>query len=455
MTTQREHAIVIGGSMAGVLAARALTDHFARVTLIERDTLPDESAHRGGVPQARHTHGLLARGLRILEAYFPGFERELAESGAVRVHWMRDTIQLIPTGWTPRFDSGIVTYACSRAHLDGLIRRRVRALPNLTIMGGWNVGGLVLEGERVVGVQIAPRPHTLGDAGELRADLIVDASGRGSHAPDWLQAHGYAAPTETRVDAKLGYSTRVYTLPPDFQPDWNAILMMTTPTLPRGGVFQAIEGGQWMLTMAGTNGDLPPTDEAGLLAFARSIPAPPLHDALDRATPISPIYGYQRTGNLMRHYERLARFPAGVVVLGDAVCAFNPVYGQGMTAAALGAQTLGRWLARDGVDGRAFQVALAKSNAPAWQMAINEDWRYANTAGDYPGAIVKRLNGYVDWLFDAAPDVPEVTQTFLQVMHLVTPSAALFKPSLVWKRLRWRKGGTAGKRLRTETVREA
>jgi 2-polyprenyl-6-methoxyphenol hydroxylase-like FAD-dependent oxidoreductase len=439
-TPKRDHAVVIGGSMAGMIAARVLSAQFARVTLIERDTLPSDETptHRAGVPQARHIHGLLARGLRLLDAYFPGFESELAASGAVRVHWMRDTIQLIPTGWTPRFDSGIITHACSRAHLDTLIRRRVRAIPNLTIMDGWTAEALCIADGRATGVQVAPRPRTAGAPHVVDADLIVDASGRASHAPDWLTANGYDAPLETRVDAKLGYSTRVYTMPPDFAPDWNAILLMTMPARPRGGVFQRIEGDQWVLTLAGTNGDLPPTDEAGLLAFAHSIPAPPLHDALARATPISPIYGYHRTGNLMRHYERMARVPAGFIVMGDAVCAFNPVYGQGMTAAALGGEVLDRWLRRDGRDGRAFQQALARSNAPAWLMATNEDWRYPNTVGVYPGKIVARLNRYVDWLFDAAPDVPEVTQTFLGVMHLVTPSAALFKPSLIAKRLRWR-----------------
>lgn len=450
MATKRQHAVVIGGSMAGLLAARVLADHFEHVTIIERDTLSDldeNTRQRHGIPQARHIHGLLLRGLQIIESYFPGFERELADSGAVRVHWMRETIQLIPTGWTPRFDSGIVTYSCSRPHLDALLLCRLYPFKDITIMDGRSVSGLLHDGEKITGVRVDPRPraHAYGESRELYADLVVDTSGRGSQAINWLKLIGFPAPAETKVDAKLGYSSRVYKMPPDFAPDWKAILMMTTAARPRGGVFQQIEndhaadGSVWMLTLAGTNGDLPPTDETGLSAFARSIPAPPLHDALERATPITPIYGYQRTGNLMRHYEKLTQFPSNFVLMGDSVCAFNPVYGQGMTAAAMGAQTLDAWLKEGSGDGLKFQAALAKSNAPAWQMAITEDWRYSNTTGNYPGNLVKVLNRYVDWLFDAAPDVPEITQTFLQVMHLIEPSTALFKPSLILKRLKWKK----------------
>jgi 2-polyprenyl-6-methoxyphenol hydroxylase-like FAD-dependent oxidoreductase len=438
MAAAIKRAVVIGGSMAGLLAARVLADHAEQVTLIERDKL-DADGHRPGVPQARHTHGLLARGLQIIDRLFPGFERELAESGAVRVHWMRDTIQLIPTGWTPRFDSGLVTYACSRPHVEKLVRRRLRALANVRIMDGFQAVGLRSDdARRVIGVTIEPRPRRSEDARDLAADLVVDASGRGSQTPAWLAALGCGVVEETRVDARLAYATQSYRMPPSFQPDWNALMMMTTPSLPRGGVFQLIEDGVWMLTLAGTNGDAPPTDVDGLRAFAATIPAPPLHHALDVATPITPIFGYQRTGNLWRHYERLERMPSGFVVLGDAVCAFNPVYGQGMTAAAMAVEQLDRWLRGGGRDGKRFQAMLARSNQAPWLMATNEDWRYPLTEGAYPGKIVERLNGYVDWLFDAAPDVPQVTQTFLRVMHLVTPSVALFNPSLILKRALWR-----------------
>lgn len=438
MTQDRGRAVVIGASVAGLLAARVLSDHFSSVTLIERDKLPSAAEHRGGVPQARHIHGLLARGLRILETLFPGFEAELDAAGAPRIEWMRDTLQLIATGWTPPYSSKFYSRPCSRLLLESLIRRRVLALPNLELLEGYSASELLGAHGRVTGVRLEARRG--GDTRALDADLVVDASGRGSRAPEWLAALGCDAPAETHVNANLGYATRLYRLRQ--HPGWRGLFMMTTPALPRGGVFIEIENGVWMMTLAGTAGDVPPTDEAGLLAFARSIPAPPLHAALEQAEPLTPIYGYRRTGNRLRHYERLRRFPRGFVVLGDAVCAFNPIYGQGMTAAALGAVELDRWLQAGGGDGRRFQKRLARRNADAWMMATYEDFRYP-TEGAPPPRIARALNGYVDWLFDAAPDVPEIPNRFLRVMHLVMPPVSLFDPRLILKRLRWQRHNTS------------
>lgn len=436
MTEDRAHAVVIGASVAGLLAARVLSDHFDRVTLIERDKLPNGAEYRSGVPQARHIHGLLASGFQVLESLFPGFEAELDAAGAPRVEWMRDTIQLIATGWTPPYDTRFYSRPCSRLLLESLIRRRVLALPKVELIEGCSAGALMGTQGRVTGVRLEARRRGAGDTRTIDADLVVDASGRGSRAPEWLAALGYEAPSETHVNAHLGYATRLYRMTK--HPGWRALFMMTTPALPRGGVFIEIENGLWMLTLAGTAGDLPPTDEAGLLAFARSIPAPPLHAALEHAEPLSPIYGYQRTANRLRHYEKLRRFPIGFVVLGDAVCAFNPIYGQGMTAAALGAVELERWLKSGSSDGRQFQKRLARRNADAWMMATYEDFRYP-TEGAKPPFIARILNRYVDWLFEASPDVPEIPDRFLRVMHLVRRPVSLFDPRLILRRLLWRR----------------
>ncbi len=436
----RERAVVLGGGIAGLVAARVLSDFYAEVHIIERDTLPTNAVHRGGVPQGRHVHGLLMRGAQLLDELFPGFTHELEVNGAPRLHWMRDTVQLLGAGFTPSYDSGVETVACSRPFLEHYLRRRVLALPNINLISGQKVIGLVADvtHARVTGVRLAAR-HGDHDADHdvLSADLVVDASGRGSHAPAWLSEHGYAAPPETHIDAGLGYATRVYQMRDGYDPGWKAILMLTTPARPRGGVFTRIEHDRWVLTLAGTAGDFPPTDEAGLLAFAHAIPAPSLHEALAHAEPLTPIYGYRRTDNQMRHYEKLERMPSGFIVMGDAVCAFNPVYGQGMTAATLGACVLRDWHSADDplLDGRAFQSRLASAVADPWLMATSEDLRYAT--GHVP-LSARVVNGYVDWLMRAAVDVPEVTQAFLQVLHLVKPSASLFHPRLIVKRLRSR-----------------
>ncbi len=428
---EHHQVLVLGSGIAGLLAARVLSDHFARVTIVERDHLPTDASPRSGVPQARHAHGLLMRGLTVIERMFPGFTAELAAHGAPRVEWMIDTLQWIPAGWTQRYPSGIVTWATSRALLESLLRQRVAALPNVSFEEGKAACGLVTNPDqtRIIGVSV-------DDCSDiLRGDLVVDATGRSSHLPEWLQEIGYDAPAETVVDAHLGYVTRVYRLPDDVQPDWKALLIMTTPERPRGGVFQQIEDGKWMMTLAGTAGDYPPTDADGLYAFAQSIPAPPLHDALAVAEPISPIYGYRNTANRLRHYEQLERLPDGLAIIGDAVCAFNPVYGQGMTVAALGAEVLDASLRdRAGFASLRFQQRLAKSNQQPWQMATGEDYRYP-VDGAPATALIMRVNRYADWLFQAGCAEPAITSTFLAMMHLMAPLTAMFRPTLIARRL--------------------
>lgn len=430
-TTDTHRALVLGSGIAGLLAARVLADHFERVTIAERDTLPTDASYRSGIPQARHAHGLLMRGLEVIERLFPGITDELEAAGAPRVEWMIDTLQWIPAGWTPRYPSGIVTWATSRALLESIIRRRVAELPNVDFVEDKVVCGLVTNPDRtrIIGVSL------LSCLDILRGDLVVDATGRTSHMPEWLTEIGYRAPEETIVDAHLGYATQVYRLPDGDQPDWKALLIMTTPERPRGGVFQLIEDGKWMMTLAGTAGDYPPTDEAELRAFAQSIPAPPLHDVLAVAQPISPVYGYRNTANRLRHYEKLDCLPDGLAVIGDAACAFNPVYGQGMTVAALGAEILDQSL-RQGFSSLIFQQRLAKGNQQPWQMATGEDYRYP-VEGTPATPFIKRIDRYADWLFQAGTVEPEITSTFLSMMHLKSPLTAMFRPSLIARRLRY------------------
>ncbi len=449
---KHDYAIIIGASIAGLLAARVASDHFASVIIIERDTLPDDDAQRAGTPQSRHVHGLLVRGLEIMRAMFPTLDDDLDGADVPRMEWMSGTIQHIPSGWAPRYASGLETRPVSRAALEAIIRRRVKAIPNVTFMTGVQVADLITNAEKtqVIGVHTVPRRATghasasksgsvLGEGANnfsLYADLIIDCTGRASKMPDWLGVLGYETPREEIINAHLGYATRTYQMDASFQPDWHALLMLPSVESPRGGVLTEIERGKWMMTLAGV-GDLPPTDEAGLSAFVDAIAAPPLREALHHATPLTPIYGYRRTENRRLRYDKLKRMPRGLIVMGDAVAAFNPVYGQGMTAAALGAQVLDLHLRAQESKGfeLAFQRQLVRTIAPMWLMAVTEDARYPTTDGVCWRGVYKLLNRYNDWLFARLPHSLTISQSFLRVLHVIDPPTAVMRPRVLWARL--------------------
>src|SRR6266545_3175134 len=345
-----EEAVVIGGSMAGLLAARVLADRFDRVTVIDRDRFPDGAKFRKGVPQSRHLHALLASGLQILEQLFPGLEAEWVAAGAVPIEWPRDMLVLTRRGWSDRFPTGIKILSASREFLEWGVRRRVAAFGNVRFLEGRDVTGLLADADRrrVEGLRIRARSSGGGQeaaAEELRAGLVVDASGRNSRAPEWLAELGYSPPAKATVTSFLGYASCYYAIPADFDADWRVLFLQADPAAnARGGVLFPIEGNRWMVTLAGRGRDYPPTDEEGFLAFAGSLRSPLLHEAIRGAERLTPIHAYRQTDNQRRFYERLPRLPQRFLVIGDGVCAFNPLYGQGMTVAAQSALVLDRLL---------------------------------------------------------------------------------------------------------------
>lgn len=445
-----DHAVVIGGSMAGLLAARVLADHFARVTILDRDQFPQGPAFRKGVPQARHVHVLLTRGQMVLEDLFPGLQSDLAREGAVPMDWIADTKSLNAAGWVPRFSSRFQTHVCSRDLLEWCVRRRLGEHPNVEMLGGCEVTGVVAAdgGGRVVGVRLRrrlEREHSVGNEEQLAADLVVDASGRDSRAPEWLAGMGYSAVAETVVNSFLGYATRSYERPGALVNEWKLLLITSRPPENvRAGVILPVEGGRWIVTVSGASREYPPTDEEGFLAFARGLPTPIFAEAITPAQPLSPIYGYRRTENRVRHYERLRRWPDGFVVLGDAVCCFNPVYGQGMSVAALAAQQLDAMLRSRSADGHGrdeaslrpgaawrFQRALARANRVPWLMATGEDFRFAGTEGGRRGALTRLLHRYMDGVQRVAARDPRTLLAFIEVAHLLRSPLLLFQPRIV------------------------
>jgi 2-polyprenyl-6-methoxyphenol hydroxylase-like FAD-dependent oxidoreductase len=444
-------ALVIGGSIAGLLAARVLADHFSQVTLMERDHFPDEPAFRAGVPQGRHIHLMLMRGQQILDQLFPGLTKELEAAGAPRLDLFKESRTYTAFGWCPRFSSDFWGITCSRELLEWGIRQRVAAHANVRVLAGYEAIGLVPNAQKtgVAGARVRLRSadtHTPGPEEELAADLVVDASGRDSKAPEWLEALGYARPPETVINSFPGYASRCYQRPENFQGDWQLLgILYKPPDFKRGGVIIPIEGNRWLVTLGGAARDYPPTDEAGFLEYARSMPVPHLYDAIKDAQPLSPIYGYQRMENRLRHYERLARWPDGLVIFGDAVCAFNPYYGQGMTVAAQSALALDqclreqrqRWPNGDLAGlGRRFQKALAKITATPWLMATGEDFRSPETEGGRPGFLTRLTFGYTDGVKMLTIQSASAYRIYTEVAHLLKPPAVLFRPGIAFGVLR-------------------
>ncbi|MDZ8083193.1 MAG: FAD-dependent monooxygenase [Nostoc sp. DcaGUA01] len=444
-TATENKAIVIGGSIAGLLTAQVLTKYFDRVIIVERDRFPEQPEQRHGVPQAYHVHALLIRGQQILEQLFPGIIAELTNSGTSIMDSVADCPWLGFNGWAPRFSSHLTSCACSRNLLEWTIRRRLAANDRIVFVQAAQVTNLLSNPNKssITGVRVSFRNEP---EAEILANLVVDASGRNSHTPEWLEELGYQSPQKTVVNSFLGYASRWYHPPEGFKSDWKAILITSKPPdNTRSAVLYSVEGNRWIVTLAGISRDYPPTDEAGFLDFARSLRSPIIYQAIKDAQPISPIYGYKRTENSLRHYEKLSRLPEGLIIVGDAVCAFNPVYGQGMTTAALGALTLDECLNKQlsnqsngnliGLP-RYFQKQLSKTISVPWLMATGEDFRWPATEGEKPDFISKFMQLYMDQLLLLQADSAEIHQLFLEVMNLLKPPSAFFQPSILMQVLK-------------------
>lgn len=380
------HAVVIGSGIAGLTAARVLTEHFAQVTIIERDRLSDVPQFRRGVPQAHHAHALPVRGQTLLEQQFPGLTDELADQGAVSINAGSEIAFFVAGEWHQvRPHSAVISITCSRPLLENLLYRRVAAHPRVRVLQEHRVEGLIVDRrkKRLTGVRLRRRGGLSAQETTLAADLILDTSGRTSQAPQWLAQLGYTPPQETIVNAFTGYSSRLYRRPAGFDEGWKMLYVRPTPAHgTRGGVIIPIEGDRWHVTLHGMAGDHPPTNEAGFLAFAQSLPTPQFYEAIRAAEPLTEPRGYLQTENRQRHFEQLPHYFEGFLVGGDAAYTLNPIHGMGMTAAVLGSLALNEALQAQRVEGNltdlagTFQKRLSDVLADLWQLVTDQDRRW-------------------------------------------------------------------------------
>lgn len=434
------HAVVVGGSMAGLLTARVLADYFETVTVLERDQLSGDSIERRGVPQAQQPHILWDAGRNTLEDLFPGYGEDLLSAGGLVIGLHRDFHAYDQGGFLAEGEHRHSMYSASRPLFERIVRRRVEALYPVDIRSGHRCTDYLLDDDAgvVTGVGVSGED---ADQGKITADLVVDATGRTSHTPTWLEEHGYPPPTIDDVHIDLVYSSTRIDRPSD---DRRAYFIGPDAPRTRGGSVFPIEGNQWVVTLQGIHGDHPPTDEDGFEAFAASLPIPQLERVLDAHSWVGDeVHAYPFPSSRRRRYEELDRFPDGLVVIGDAIASLNPLYGQGMSVAALEALQLHHTLAAgyDSALPRRFFDRAETVVDTAWRFAAGADHQFAQTDGPKPLGT-DLFDWYASRLVTRAHTDRALSEAFANVVTMRQPPTALFRPGILWRVFRpaWPEG---------------
>ncbi|MGC2572204.1 MAG: FAD-dependent monooxygenase [Candidatus Nitrosopolaris sp.] len=434
------NVLVIGGSLAGLFAARVLADFFEKVTILDRDVFPVIADHRKGVPQSYHAHALLPTAFPILERLFPGIMNDLRKDGAATAYNVVPFAFVSPKGLLP-LPKWPEIISFSRHLLEWHVRDHVSRLPEVEIITDVEVAGLLATQDRtrVTGIRIRERGkerHT--NTRSLFGDLVVDASGRHSQAPQWLVELGYEAPPVETINSNLRYASRFYAKPDQFVAEWHSLAVNEGPPRGHAGFILAVDNERWHVTLSGMAGIVPPIDEEGFLKWAQDLPDPSIYEALRIAQPLTPIRGFGTPENHWRHFEQMHRWPMGFIVTGDAVCAFNPVYGQGMTVSALDAMTLQRCLQEHQRSPKAdfehyLQRQIAKITASVWLIATNEDlrWPTVKLRGARPNPSLRFLRNYLDLVLFSAIVDPEIAQAYFNVLILASPPNSMVRPRMV------------------------
>src|SRR6516165_33838 len=431
-------AVVVGAGIGGLAMAGALAKYFERVEIFERDNLPPSSASRSGTPQDRHPHGLLAGGLQALGEIFPGFESDLAKAGAVAVRVARDIQYERPDfGVLPKRDFGLSLLCASRPLIELVLRRRVEAIANIALRPNCRVNGIVptTSGTAVDGIRFDAGS---GSCEVLAADLVVDASGRGALTSTLFDALGWERPAETEVGVDLSYATIVVAIPPNAPPDWKLVFTLPDPPfLALDSVLVPMEGGRWITTIAehGATARLETWD--AFLEASRSLTTPTIYNALRYAKPPDGIRHYRFPSSYWKHFERLPRLPRGVLPVADALCRFNPIYGQGMSSAAKQARLLQDVLRRATAEPdpiaasqAGFMAEVASVLETPWTMSTSADFAFPGTRGERPENFAEAQQ-FETALFRAAVADPVVHRALMEVAQLLQPQSRLQEPDIM------------------------
>ena len=432
-------AIVIGASITGLMAAKVLSKYYSRVLILEKDEVGEEAVSRKGQPHTRHLHGLLPAGLNVMRSYFPDLLEELEQGGANIVDFAGGMHWFTHGGYRKSFHIGMPSVSASRPLLEKTIRKNVLKEPGIELKDRTQVLKLFYDpkSKSVKGLEIQHLDEK--ESAIVHCDMTVDCSGRGSRSFQWLNQMGYEVPSVSEVKVNVGYATRIFEQKPDDL--MNRKWIFNTPEAPHeytsAGAFP-IEDNRWLVTLAGWHGNHPSTDEELFKNFAKKLPAGDVHRIVATCKPVSEIIQYKYNSSLRRHYENLSDFPGSYLVMGDALCSFNPVYGQGMTSASLQVKILDELLktglSTDRLARKFFKKASKIIDIP-WKMAVGEDFRYPETIGPKPAGI-NLINRYISKVHRATLTDEKVCEAFLKVMSLLKSPVSLFHPHIFWRVMR-------------------
>ena len=439
--TRPKRAIVIGGSIAGLLSAKVLSEVFEEVLIVERDRISESAAERTGVPQSPQPHILLTQGYRLLENFFPGLERDLQAAGAVPVDWGRDFQYFAFGDWCANVSepSGLDSFSCTRPLLEAAVRRQVEQLGNVKRLSPYRVEALVGDADKVTGIRCRQSKDKT-DERVVEADLIVDASGRSTNALKWLMALGAAVPEVEKIDAQLGYATQRYRIPEDWDEAWKVLLIgHEPPEKTQLGYLARVENNELIATLGGYCQEYPPLAQDEFEQAAKRLPDGAFYEAIAQSTPVSEIKAYRSTANRLYHYEQLGKMPKGFIAIGDAVCALCPAYGQGLTTSAMSALTLQDWLLENAKkaevgESLTFQKKLAKRIKPAWDAATKNDIGFLEGKSDLKKNLVGRLlSGYMRRLVAKTHTDGELTLALTKITHMIDSPAKLLHLKMIFK----------------------
>lgn len=434
-----DRAVILGGSIGGLLAARALADSYREVLLVDRDEMVGVEGARRSTPHSFHAQALLARGQQALEELFPGITAELSEAGVPTGDIGADLRWLVNGRQMKQTYTGLVCLAAPRTIMESHLRKRIEALPNVRFQEWTDILGLETNADRsrVIGVRVLRQAKGSNEE-IIKGDLVVDTTGRGSRSPIWLRELGYPEVPEDKVKIGLGYATRHYRLPTDYLGHDLAIVLAPTPAYPRGAIFaretpMSDTDSRYLLTLNGVMGDHPPTDPEGFLEFARSLPNPDIYNAIKDAEAVDEPVHFRFQASRWRRFEKMARFPDGFLVMGDAVHSPNPVYAQPITITAVTTLKLVEYLKR-GVEPKPLEFFrdLARIIDIAWDITTASDLAHPGIEGTR-SLKYRFMTGYIGRLRAAAVNDGSLTGGFLRVAGLVDRPEKLMKPVTMLK----------------------